>query len=85
MPANTEQLMIEEFDARIKELEQTEGTCEGHGAIARGLGLLLRTQKSQLVDQRDSKAQTLRISLAGGGGVAVLVSGLLEWLRTLHH
>jgi len=85
MPADAEQLLIDEFDQRIKELEETTGTCNGHGAIARGLGLLLRTQRSQLLWQRESGRQALRISLGAGGGIAILVTGLLElaqqWLK----
>jgi len=67
----------EEIDARLAEVESSDGTCGGHAALARAIGTLLRCQRAQLNERATTKATAAK----AGGIVGALLVGLVEVLK----
>ena len=64
----------EEIEARLAEVEGSEGSCGGHLAMARALGTLLRCQRAQLNERAAGQASAAK----AGGVVGALVIGVIE-------
>ena len=67
----------DEIDARLAEVEASDGACTGHAAFARALGTLLRCQRAQLNERATAKATAART----GGVAGALLVGLVEAVR----
>ena len=67
----------DEIDARLAEVEASDGACTGHAAFARALGTLLRCQRAQLNERGAAKAAAAK----AGGLVGALLVGAAEALR----
>ena len=67
----------DEIDARLAEVEASDGACTGHAAFARALGTLLRCQRAQLNERATAKATAAK----AGGVVGALLIGLVEVVR----
>lgn len=63
----------DEIDARLAEVEQSRGTCQGHPALARAIATLLRCQRAQLSQRAASASAGAK---AGGIVGAVLVAAI---------
>ncbi|MEI6210926.1 MAG: hypothetical protein WCR06_04805 [bacterium] len=69
----------EEIDTRLEEVEASRGTCNGHHALSRAIGTLLRCQRAQL----NQRAATVNAAAKCGGIVGALLVGAVEAAKYL--